>query len=101
MRRDDRQGRSNLHENDDRRGHGDRSHGMHHDAKGTMIGVGCEGMKVGNLDNGEKGQEDDAHHCRHGEPARLGATAVMPFCLKSCQKHFPRIQDTQVWMREA
>ena len=66
-----------------------------------MIGVGCEGMEVGDLDNGEKRQEDDAHHSSHRESARLGATAVVPFCVKSCQKHFPRNQDTQVWMREA
>jgi hypothetical protein len=60
-----------------------------------MVGVGCERMEVGNLDDGEKRQEDNAHHRSHRESARRGATAVVRFCLKSCQKHFPRIQDTQ------
>lgn len=66
-----------------------------------MIGVGREGMEVGNLDNSEERQEDNAHHGSPRESSRRGATARVPFCLKSCQKHFPLIQDTQDWMREA
>jgi hypothetical protein len=65
-----------------------------------MIGVGREGMEVGNLDNSENCEEDNAHHRSHRESSRCGAT-VEPFCLKSCQKHFPLIQDTHDWMREA
>jgi hypothetical protein len=65
-----------------------------------MIGVGREGMEVGNLDNGEKSQEDNAHYRSHRKSSRRGATVVVPFCLKSCQKHFPLIQDTHDWMRE-
>jgi hypothetical protein len=38
---------------------------MHHDAEGTMIGVGREGMEVGDLNNGEKRQKDNAHHRSH------------------------------------
>jgi hypothetical protein len=74
---------------------------MHHDAEGTVIGVGREGMEMGNLDNGEKRQEDNAHHRSHRESTRCGATALVPFCLKSCQKNFPHIQDTHDWMRAA
>jgi hypothetical protein len=74
---------------------------MHHDAEGTMIGVGREGMEVGDLDNGEKRQEDNAHHSSHREFARCEATALVRFCLKSCQQHFPHIQDTHDWLRAA
>jgi len=30
-----------------------------------MIGVGRKGMEVGNLDNGEKSQKDNAHYRSH------------------------------------
>ena len=56
-----------------------------------MVGIGSKGMDVRNLNDREQRQQDETNHRGHRERSRRAATAIMPFFVKSCQKHFPRI----------
>lgn len=62
---ENRQGCSDLHQDDDGGSDSNGRHGMHHGAQRTMVGIGDEGMDVGNLGDCQKRQKDEAHDRNH------------------------------------
>jgi hypothetical protein len=54
-------GRSNLHQDNDRRSDGHRGHGVHDDAQRAMVRITFQGMNVGDLDNRNQCQQEEAH----------------------------------------
>jgi hypothetical protein len=55
---DHRRGRSNLHQDNDRRCDGNRGHGVHDDAQRAMIRIALKGMNVGDLNDRQQGQQE-------------------------------------------
>lgn len=86
-------GSSQLHDDDDSRRGRNRDHRVHQDAKLAVIRVGIVRVKVRDLSDSQRRQQDQTEH-RHGRQkarrhAPLGAAFAAEDCLKSCQSMEP------------
>jgi hypothetical protein len=82
-------GSSQLHNDDDCGSGCDGRDRVHGDAELAMIGVALAGVKVRDLSNSERSQEDEAQDCdgrqKAGPDAISGAAFAAENCLRSCQ----------------
>jgi hypothetical protein len=65
-----------------------------------MVGVGCKGVEVRNLNDREQRQQDETDHRDHRKGSRSRGAVPIPLFLKSCQQHF-LLKNTQISMPEA
>ena len=79
-----RRGFDSNQDNHDQHNH-DGHDRMHHDAYCAMVGIAVRCMDVRHLDNGQKRQQDKAHHSRYPQSIWLGVTICSETCPKSCQ----------------
>jgi hypothetical protein len=62
---------SDLHQDDNRCRHLYRSHGVHHDAQRTVVGIIVERVHVRYLDHGQQRQQSHAHDGRDRDASRM------------------------------
>jgi hypothetical protein len=65
-----------LNQDDNGGGEGHRGRRVHGDAESAMVGVAGVGVEMGDLDRGQKGHEDEAHHHDSRGIDRLEAKAA-------------------------
>jgi hypothetical protein len=89
-----RRGRAHRYQNDNRNGHADRRHGVHHYAQRAMVGIGLMRVNVNNLNERQQKYQEKTH--RHSQ--RRVARHVRSGLLASAQRSLRSNQDTQVFV---